>query len=219
VELEERLLHRKDMESELLALTATMAEVLQQGHGEASSLARDVHATASKAQHVSQRVRRLDTAQANLTATIERIDAVIRCSACTAAVQAARQAQDWEALAERISEYQDMQQVPPRCGARALPAGLRTSGHDLGPARATVPPRYTQWHTRSQLPSRAAVVRVSCTSRSDAACRSRNSATCPTQHATAAPRLRPRATSCSQSCAARCRPRSTRATRPPPRAY
>lgn len=111
LELEERLKRRKDMEAELLTLTASMADVLKQGHGEATALASNVHDTATKAQQVSQRVRRLDTAQGNLTATIARIDAMTRCSACVAAVRAARQAKDWAALAERISEYQAMQPV------------------------------------------------------------------------------------------------------------
>lgn len=58
---------------------------------------------------VSQRVRRLDTAQSNLEATLRHIDVITRARASTAAVQTALDAHDWHALAEHISAYQDLQ--------------------------------------------------------------------------------------------------------------
>lgn len=53
MELEQLLLQRKDMETELLTLTASMADVLQQGHAEAESLASGVQATSDTAMQVT----------------------------------------------------------------------------------------------------------------------------------------------------------------------
>jgi hypothetical protein len=69
VELEQRLLRRKDMETELLMLTGAMADVLQQGHTEADSLASSVHSTSAKAQQVLS-IRIMWNAFAQMTANM-----------------------------------------------------------------------------------------------------------------------------------------------------
>jgi conserved oligomeric Golgi complex subunit 4 len=56
------------------------------------------------------RVRRLDTAQANLTSAIDKINLVISRGGCISAVQTALDAQDYEALADHIAEYQQLEQ-------------------------------------------------------------------------------------------------------------
>lgn len=52
VELEKRLRNRKDMEAELLSLTASMSDVLHVGHTEAQELAEAVQSTATEAEQV-----------------------------------------------------------------------------------------------------------------------------------------------------------------------
>lgn len=53
VELEKRLRNRKDMEAELLSLTASMSDVLHVGHTEAQELTEAVQSTATEAEQVS----------------------------------------------------------------------------------------------------------------------------------------------------------------------
>lgn len=57
---------------------------------------------------MSQRVRKLDTAQANLTATLGHIRLVVSCGSCVAGVRAALDAGDYDALAEHIAGYQEL---------------------------------------------------------------------------------------------------------------
>ena len=83
---------------------------------------------------VSQRVRRLDTAQANLTATIARIHLITSCGATTAAVQAALEARDYEALASHISVYQEMQQQQQQAGGQ-VPEQVRNGDAIVADAR------------------------------------------------------------------------------------
>lgn len=136
------------MEAELLSLTASMTDVLQLGHTEAQDLATTVQATASEAREVcmlqlasgirtclaihtrlvaqlavqvSQRVRRLDTAQSNLLSTIDRIRRALDSGTCITAVQSALDAQDYEAAAANISKYQQLQEQSP--SGSALPRG------------------------------------------------------------------------------------------------
>lgn len=52
MELEKRLRNRKDMEAELLSLTASMSDVLHVGHSEAQQLAEAVQYTATEAEQV-----------------------------------------------------------------------------------------------------------------------------------------------------------------------
>lgn len=159
VELEKRLRNRKDMEAELLSLTASMSDVLHVGHSEAQQLAEAVQSTATEAEkvglplvcdtrqmlrrgsfcmpipdsgtasalQVSQRVRKLDTAQSNLVATIEQIKLALECGTCVSAVQAALDSQDYEAAAARISEYQSLQDQLP--SGPAVPAALPSAAY------------------------------------------------------------------------------------------
>jgi hypothetical protein len=86
---------------------------------------------------VSQRVRRLDVAQTNLVATIEHIQLVVSSGACISAVRRALDSDDFEALAESISSYQQlMQQAGDTKGPRESTA---STALDLGqPADAVV---------------------------------------------------------------------------------
>lgn len=52
MELEKRLRNRKDMEAELLSLTASMSDVLHVGHAEAQQLAEAIQLTATEAEQV-----------------------------------------------------------------------------------------------------------------------------------------------------------------------
>jgi conserved oligomeric Golgi complex subunit 4 len=70
---------------------------------------------------VSQRVRRLDTAQSNLISTIDRIRRALDSGTCITAVQSALDAQDYEAAAANISRYQQLQEQAPN--GHALPRG------------------------------------------------------------------------------------------------
>lgn len=110
VELEHRLMHRQDMESDLLSLTAATSDMLQIGHADAVQLTAAMDVTAQRAQQVSRRVRVLDTAQANLVATLNKIDLVITRSDCVSGVQAALDAGNYELAAQHISTYQDLDQ-------------------------------------------------------------------------------------------------------------
>ena len=76
---------------------------------------------------VSQRVRKLDTAQANLVATIDRIKLALECGTCVSAVQAALDSQDYEAAAARISEYQSLQDQLP--GGSSVPISLPSTAY------------------------------------------------------------------------------------------
>lgn len=66
---------------------------------------------------VSGRVRRLDSAQANIAAVLKRIDLVLSSDACIAAIRSALDAGDFPTLAEQISSYQQMQRAPGGGGA------------------------------------------------------------------------------------------------------
>lgn len=70
---------------------------------------------------VSQRVRRLDTAQSNLISTIDRIRRALDSGTCITAVQNALDAQDYEAAAANICRYQQLQEQSPN--GNALPRG------------------------------------------------------------------------------------------------
>ena len=86
---------------------------------------------------VSQRVRRLDTAQANLAATIDRIQLITSCAATTAAVQSALDARDYESLATHISEYQELQHQQATAGGE-LPAQVQAGSKVVAQARETL---------------------------------------------------------------------------------
>ena len=78
-------------------------------------------AEAQLAVQVSQRVRRLDTAQSNLLSTIDRIRRALDSGTCITAVQSALDAQDYEAAAANIGKYQLLQEQSP--SGSALPRG------------------------------------------------------------------------------------------------
>jgi hypothetical protein len=76
---------------------------------------------------VSQRVRRLDTAQSNLISTIDLIRRALDSGTCITAVQRALDAQDYEAAAANISRYQQLLDQCPN--GHALPRGTPGSAY------------------------------------------------------------------------------------------
>lgn len=83
--------------------------MLQGLAGEAASLAGSTGDTAALAEKVSRKVRELDTAQSRVSAALGHIGAVLDRLHAVEGIQSALQREDWEAAAECVARYLELE--------------------------------------------------------------------------------------------------------------
>jgi hypothetical protein len=106
--------------------------MLQVARVEAEALAGSTRDTAALAERVSRKVRELDTAQSRVQATLAHIGAVLDRMRAVEGIQAALAAEDYEAAAECVARYLELEDELAAAGVEAA-AAAGGSG-DAGPA-------------------------------------------------------------------------------------
>lgn len=98
--------------------------MLQVMHAEAEALAGSTAGTAGLAEKVSRKVRELDTAQSRVQATLGHIGVVMDRLHAVEGIQAALQREDWEAAAQCVARYLELEDELGGAGAEAAAAAL-----------------------------------------------------------------------------------------------
>lgn len=99
-------------------------------------------------------MRKLDTAQSNLTATLDHIRLVVSCGSCVAGVRAALDAGDYDALAGHIATYQDLMETAGGSGGDGALERQLERGGDAGAVVAAARDKLltvTRQHVREAL--------------------------------------------------------------------
>ncbi|GFH19036.1 Cog4 domain-containing protein, partial [Haematococcus lacustris] len=104
-DLDKLLSKRADLERTLLKLNAPTAETLELVHADCEQLLGSAQSTAELANHISSKVRRLDTVQTNVAAVLKKVGLILDRTACIDGVQAAMEAEDYEAAALHIASF------------------------------------------------------------------------------------------------------------------
>jgi conserved oligomeric Golgi complex subunit 4 len=108
LELEQLLASGDELEDALSSLQASTSSSLLALRQDAQQLAASTSDTASLADRVSSKIRRLDLAQSRAKSALERIEVVIDRSRAAAGVNKALDAGDYEAAAHCIGRYLDL---------------------------------------------------------------------------------------------------------------
>ncbi|KAG1668624.1 hypothetical protein FOA52_001493 [Chlamydomonas sp. UWO 241] len=109
VELDQLLSKRAELERSFLLLNTPTAETLELVHADCEQLLLGVQGTSQLATHISTKVRTLDLAQSRVTETLEKIKAILDRTNCINGVQAAMDAEDYEAAAAYIGTFFDLE--------------------------------------------------------------------------------------------------------------
>ncbi|CAL5229024.1 g12271 [Coccomyxa viridis] len=104
-ELEELLSKRTAIEDTFVTLHDSASEALEGLLADAEQLAGSVHSTAELSERVSKKVRELDTAQSRIHDTLQRINLTVDRSSAVDGIKAALATGDFEAAAEHVSKY------------------------------------------------------------------------------------------------------------------
>ncbi|PSC72320.1 conserved oligomeric Golgi complex subunit 4 isoform B [Micractinium conductrix] len=108
-ELEQLLARRGDLEACLVQLHTSTEEMLQVMRAEAESLAGSTGDTSALAEKVSRKVRQLDGAQSRVTATLGHISVVLDRLHAVEGIQTALQREDYEAAADCVARYLELE--------------------------------------------------------------------------------------------------------------
>ncbi|CAK0785054.1 hypothetical protein CVIRNUC_008259 [Coccomyxa viridis] len=104
-ELEELLSKRSSIEESFVSLHDSASESLEGLLADAEGLAGSIHSTAELSERVSKKVRELDMAQSRIHDTLQRINLTVDRSSAVDGIRAALASGDFEAAAEHVSKY------------------------------------------------------------------------------------------------------------------
>ncbi|GBF96968.1 hypothetical protein Rsub_09048 [Raphidocelis subcapitata] len=107
--LDKMLCKRTELERGILVLNATTSEMLELVRADAEQLLGSVASTASAADAIGARVRRLDTAQSRVRAALALVDLILDRTSCVSGVQGAMAGGDFEAAAGHIATFLDLE--------------------------------------------------------------------------------------------------------------
>ncbi|KAL6746871.1 component of oligomeric golgi complex 4 [Haematococcus lacustris] len=122
-DLDKLLSKRADLERTLLKLNAPTAETLELVHADCEQLLGSAQSTAELANHISSKVRRLDTVQTNVAAVLKKVGLILDRTACIDGVQAAMEAEDYEAAAQHIASFTKLESELSSSAAASLAVG------------------------------------------------------------------------------------------------
>lgn len=108
-ELDQLLGKRVDLERSFLLLNTPTAETLELVHADCEQLLAGVQGTAQLATRISSKVRTLDLAQTRVQDALGKIKAILDRTNCINGVQAAMEAEDFEAAANYIGTFFELE--------------------------------------------------------------------------------------------------------------
>ncbi|KAI8468195.1 MAG: component of oligomeric golgi complex 4 [Monoraphidium minutum] len=103
------LCKRGELERAILLLNATTSEMLELVRADAEALLGSVQATATAADRIGGRVRRLDATQGRVQAALSLVGLILDRTSCVSGVQSAMQAGDFEAAAGYIASFLELE--------------------------------------------------------------------------------------------------------------
>ncbi|KAG2447879.1 hypothetical protein HYH02_007335 [Chlamydomonas schloesseri] len=138
-ELDRQLSKRSDLERNFLLLNTPTAETLELVRADCEQLLQSVQGTAQLADHISSKVRQLDLVQGRVQSVLNKINLILDRTNCINGVQSAMETEDYEAAAQYISSFMELEAKM----AAALSAAERSAGSTGG----APPPAMLQQHT------------------------------------------------------------------------
>lgn len=111
-------------------------QMLQVTKAEAEALAGSTADTAALAEKVSRKVRELDTAQSRVQATLGHIGVVLDRLHAVEGIQSALQREDWEAAAQCVARYLELEDELAAAGVAGGAAGTAEAAAALAPPDA-----------------------------------------------------------------------------------
>lgn len=109
LELDRQLSKRSDLERNFLLLNTPTAETLELVRADCEQLLTSVHGTAHLADHISSKVRQLNTVQERVQSVLGKISLILDRTNCLNGVQSAMETEDYEAAANYIANFMDLE--------------------------------------------------------------------------------------------------------------
>eukprot|EP00798_Chlamydomonas_sp_ICE-L_P008858 gene8858-3742_t len=110
VDLDKLLSKRVELERSFLLLNSPTTEMLELVHADSEQLLSSIQSTATLAEHISGKVRRLDCVQGRVQGTLDKINLILDRTNCINGVQEAMDSEDYESAANHIATFMDLEE-------------------------------------------------------------------------------------------------------------
>jgi hypothetical protein len=118
-------------------------KLLELARADAEQLFKSVQSTATTADRIGSRVRRLDQQQTNVTDTLELINLILDRTHCISGVQQALASHDYDTAAQHIATFLQLEQRLSAAAVTGVDAGQVEEQRQV---RAVLTPQQTQQH-------------------------------------------------------------------------